>query len=99
MAQKAIQLAEAGARENGIQDRTAHVGFYLIDQGRWSLDDPLARHLPEGTALPRQGDQQRTEAQRAQLTQFQRESSAELRGLAYRGSPSRSRAHCSATRR
>lgn len=30
----------------------------LIDAGRWSLDDPIARHLPEGTTVPRQGDRQ-----------------------------------------
>jgi CubicO group peptidase (beta-lactamase class C family) len=30
----------------------------LVDAGRWSLDDPIARHLPVGTAVPRQGDRQ-----------------------------------------
>lgn len=34
VARSAIQLAAASARQNGPQDRTAHVGFYLIDQGR-----------------------------------------------------------------
>lgn len=32
----------------------------LIEQGRWSLDDPIARHLPDGTVLPRQGERQIT---------------------------------------
>lgn len=30
----------------------------LVDAGRWSLDDPVARHLPDGTAVPRQGERQ-----------------------------------------
>ncbi|MBL0087757.1 MAG: beta-lactamase family protein [Ideonella sp.] len=30
----------------------------LIEAGRWSLDDPIARHLPEGTVVPRQDDRQ-----------------------------------------
>ena len=33
VAEKAIRLAEAGARENGRADRTAHAGYYLIDKG------------------------------------------------------------------
>jgi D-alanyl-D-alanine-carboxypeptidase/D-alanyl-D-alanine-endopeptidase len=30
----------------------------LVDAGRWSLDDPIARHLPEGSVVPRQGERQ-----------------------------------------
>lgn len=30
----------------------------LVDAGRWSLDDAAVRHLPEGTAVPRQGERQ-----------------------------------------
>ena len=37
---------------------TAFLVADLILQGRWSLDDPLAKHLPPGTALPRQGERQ-----------------------------------------
>ncbi|MCH8857920.1 MAG: serine hydrolase, partial [Proteobacteria bacterium] len=37
---------------------TAYLVADLIEQGRWSLDDPIARHLPAGTVLPRQGDRQ-----------------------------------------
>lgn len=37
---------------------TAYLVADLIQQGRWSLDDPIARHLPAGTRLPRQGDRQ-----------------------------------------
>jgi cellobiose phosphorylase len=34
LAQHAIQLAADGARAKGREDRTAHVGFYLIDKGQ-----------------------------------------------------------------
>ncbi len=30
----------------------------LVADGRWSLDDPISRHLPPGTAVPRQGERQ-----------------------------------------
>ena len=38
VARKAIQLAEEGAGQNGHDDRTAHVGYYLIDKGRPALE-------------------------------------------------------------
>ena len=34
VARQAIQLADDNVRQKGIKDRTAHVGYYLIDQGR-----------------------------------------------------------------
>lgn len=37
---------------------TAFLVADLIDAGKWSLDDPIARHLPAGTAVPRQGERQ-----------------------------------------
>jgi CubicO group peptidase (beta-lactamase class C family) len=37
---------------------TAALVTGLLDAGRWSLDDPIARHLPEGTVVPRQGERQ-----------------------------------------
>jgi len=37
---------------------TAALVAGLVDSGRWSLDDPIARHLPEGTEVPRQGERQ-----------------------------------------
>lgn len=37
---------------------TAALVSGLIDAGRWSLEDPIAKHLPEGTAEPRQGERQ-----------------------------------------
>jgi serine-type D-Ala-D-Ala carboxypeptidase/endopeptidase len=32
----------------------------LVEQGQWSLDDPIAKHLPEGVVVPRQGERQIT---------------------------------------
>ncbi|MBN1443963.1 MAG: cyclic beta 1-2 glucan synthetase, partial [Planctomycetes bacterium] len=53
VARAAIQLAREASRRDGPQARTAHVGFYLIDQGRprlesvvrvrWSLRRSLTR--------------------------------------------------------
>ncbi len=30
----------------------------LVEQGRWSLDDPIALHLPAGAGVPQQGERQ-----------------------------------------
>ena len=38
VARRAIQLAQEGAARNGGGDRTAHVGFYLIDKGLAQLE-------------------------------------------------------------
>ncbi|MGB5421420.1 MAG: cyclic beta 1-2 glucan synthetase, partial [Desulfobacterales bacterium] len=38
VARKAIQLAHAGAARKGGDDRTAHVGFFLIDEGLAQLE-------------------------------------------------------------
>jgi cellobiose phosphorylase len=53
IAQKAVQLAETSAREKGIQDRTAHVGFYLIDKGLTSLGQAAQVRWPWQTTLER----------------------------------------------
>ena len=53
VAQKAIQLAEDSAREKGIQDRTAHVGFYLIDKGLAALERAAEVRRPWRTAIER----------------------------------------------
>ncbi len=45
VAQKAIDLAQVGAEKNGFHDPTAHVGFYLIDQGRPVLEAALGLQL------------------------------------------------------
>jgi D-alanyl-D-alanine-carboxypeptidase/D-alanyl-D-alanine-endopeptidase len=37
---------------------TAFLVADLIAQQRWSPDDPIAKHLPPGTVLPRQGERQ-----------------------------------------
>jgi serine-type D-Ala-D-Ala carboxypeptidase/endopeptidase len=37
---------------------TAFLVADLVAAGRWTLDDPIARHLPEGTVVPRQGERQ-----------------------------------------
>ena len=47
VAGNAIALAQSGANTNGARDRSAHVGYYLIDQGRSELDSATgARHSP-----------------------------------------------------
>jgi len=38
VAQKSIELAKKGAELNGPDDRSAHVGFYLIDKGLPQLE-------------------------------------------------------------
>ena len=56
-AQKAVQLAEDAAREKGHGDRTAHVGFYLINRGQSALERaanvrrPLRRIVERGIHL------------------------------------------------
>jgi serine-type D-Ala-D-Ala carboxypeptidase/endopeptidase len=37
---------------------TAFLVADLIEQGKWSLDDPIAKHLPPHTRVPRQGERQ-----------------------------------------
>ena len=39
---------------------TAFLVADLVAAGRWSLDDPIAKHLPAGTTVPRQGERQIT---------------------------------------
>jgi cyclic beta-1,2-glucan synthetase len=53
VALKAIQLAEVSAGEKGIQDRTAHVGFYLIGKGLATLERAAAARHPWQTAMQR----------------------------------------------
>jgi cellobiose phosphorylase len=38
VARQAIELANEGAARHGAQDRTAHVGFYLVDEGLTQLE-------------------------------------------------------------
>jgi hypothetical protein len=53
VAQKAIELAEKRARESEPADRTAHVGFYLIDKGRPVLESAAKVRWPWETLLER----------------------------------------------
>ncbi len=61
----------AGTRQEGppAQDAAFEIGSIsktmtallvaeLVTRGLWSLDDPIARHLPQGTELPRQDERQ-----------------------------------------
>ena len=42
----AINLAQAAAERSGAGDRSAHVGYYLIDRGRQSLGRAVGSRLP-----------------------------------------------------
>lgn len=53
VAKEAIQLAEAGAREKGAQDRRAHVGYYLVDKGLPVLERVIATRHPRKTVVER----------------------------------------------
>ena len=53
LAKRAIELAQRGAARHGSEDRAAHVGFYLVDDGLADLERATrARAHPAG-ALPR----------------------------------------------
>lgn len=45
VAREAIALARAAATQLGSQDRTAHVGYYLIEHGRRQLELVVASHV------------------------------------------------------
>ena len=51
IAAQAIGLAETAAREKGRSDRTAHVGFYLIDQGWRRLERAVDARWSWATVL------------------------------------------------
>ena len=53
VAQLAVQLAQAGAEKHGNDNRTAHVGFYLIDDGLHPLERAAQARLPLLTKLHR----------------------------------------------
>jgi cellobiose phosphorylase len=53
VAQRAIQLAAESARQNGPHDRTAHVGFHLIDKGQDQLARDLKVRWPRPTLMER----------------------------------------------
>ena len=53
VARHAIRLAEDSARQKGCLDRTAHVGFYLIDKGRCVLGRMAHVRWPWRTIIER----------------------------------------------
>ncbi|MDR3460465.1 MAG: glucoamylase family protein [Verrucomicrobiae bacterium] len=53
VAQRAIEVAAASARLKGPGDRTAHVGFYLIDKGQVQFARQLKVRLPWRTIAER----------------------------------------------
>ena len=46
VARQVIGLAQAAARHSGRNDRSAHVGYYLIDRGRQELERAIAYREP-----------------------------------------------------
>ncbi|HUW26468.1 MAG TPA: glucoamylase family protein [Gallionella sp.] len=57
VAHKAIELAQAAAARLGRHDRSAHVGYYLIDRGRQSLERAVGCRLPWKVRLSRASQQ------------------------------------------
>ena len=53
IAQQAVRLATEGAVKNGLDDRTAHVGYYLIDNGQAELEGLVHIKWPLGTFIER----------------------------------------------
>lgn len=53
VAQSAIDLAADGVRQKGLEDRTAHVGFYLIDKGLSTLGRFSRARWPWRTLIER----------------------------------------------
>jgi len=53
IARRAIQMAADSARGKGIEDRTAHVGYYLIDKGLSSLSQQVHASWPWRTVIER----------------------------------------------
>lgn len=53
VARHAIELAQTGAAGQGTDLRLAHVGYYLIDQGRAELESVTHTRLPVAAALRR----------------------------------------------
>ena len=46
VAQAAVHLAQAAGREAGSDDRTAHVGYYLVGKGRTALERAMESRAP-----------------------------------------------------
>jgi cyclic beta-1,2-glucan synthetase len=52
-AEKAVRLAEAGARDHGRGDRCAHVGYYLVAGGKPRLEEGEKMRWPSRVRLER----------------------------------------------
>ncbi len=55
VARAAVALAQAAAEQSGTDDRTAHVGFYLIDRGRHILERAVGCRLSWKSRISRAG--------------------------------------------
>ncbi len=55
VAQTALALAKAAEREAGRDDRTAHVGYYLVSKGRPVLERAMGSKVPFVTRVTRVG--------------------------------------------
>jgi cyclic beta-1,2-glucan synthetase len=55
VAREAIALAQAMAAQRGMHDRSAHVGYYLIDQGRPQLERAVGCRLSWKSGISRAG--------------------------------------------
>ncbi len=53
VALKSIQLAVDGAHRNGKEDRSAHIGYYLIDKGLSALESAAKVRKPWQTSMER----------------------------------------------
>ncbi|WP_090254322.1 GH36-type glycosyl hydrolase domain-containing protein [Ectothiorhodospira marina] len=53
VARAAVDLARSAATQRGEQDRSAHVGYYLIDRGRAALEQAVNCHMPGTVRLAR----------------------------------------------
>jgi len=53
VAQRAIGLTREAAGAKGVEDRAAHVGFYLLGEGMAQLERAVAARLPAGERLGR----------------------------------------------
>ncbi|MFP7723513.1 GH36-type glycosyl hydrolase domain-containing protein [Lysobacter sp. A3-1-A15] len=51
VAEAALELARTGARTHGTDDIAAHVGYYLIDDGRPALEDALSPRYGVGVSM------------------------------------------------
>jgi len=53
VAERAVKLAEESALSKGREDRSSHVGFYLVDRGRGILEKGLSLRWPAATRVER----------------------------------------------